>query len=55
MWKWLVVLGLGLLAVQAPAAEAPVLKTQKDKVSYGIGVDTARNLQRLGVQVDRTS
>jgi hypothetical protein len=50
--KWMVVLGVGLFAVQASAAETPLLKTQKDKISYGIGVDVARNFKRLGVDVD---
>jgi hypothetical protein len=34
------------------AGETPALKTQKDKVSYGIGVDAARNLKRQGIEVD---
>jgi FKBP-type peptidyl-prolyl cis-trans isomerase FklB len=50
--KWIVVLAVGLFAVQASAAETPLLKTQKDKISYGIGVDVARNFKRLGVDVD---
>ena len=32
---------------------APVLNTQKEKVSYAAGVDMARSLQRQGVEVDR--
>jgi FKBP-type peptidyl-prolyl cis-trans isomerase FklB len=47
-----VVLGVGLFAVQAGAAEKPPLKTQKDKISYMIGVETARNFKVLGVDVD---
>jgi FKBP-type peptidyl-prolyl cis-trans isomerase FklB len=50
--KLIVVLAVGLFAVQATAAETPMLKTQKDKISYGIGVDVARNFKRLGVDVD---
>jgi len=46
------VLGILLLAAQAMAAEAPAFKTQKEKVSYGIGVDVAKNFQRLGLDVD---
>ena len=52
MLKWVAVLGLGLLAAQVSAGETPVLKTEKDKLSYGLGVDVARSFQRLGVQVD---
>ena len=49
---WMAVLGVMLLAAQAMAADAPALKTQKEKVSYGIGVDVAINIQRLGMDID---
>jgi len=48
----IVVLGIGMVAVQAGSEEAPVLKTEKDKVSYGLGVDLARNSKRNGVEID---
>jgi len=41
-----------LLTTQAGAADAPVLKTDKDRVSYGLGVDMARNFNRLGMEFD---
>lgn len=41
-----------LLAVPVCAEEAPVLKTKKDSVSYGIGVDVARNFKHMGIDVD---
>jgi len=41
-----------LFAAQVSADEVPALKTQKDKTSYGIGVDVARNFQRLGIDLD---
>lgn len=50
--KWIVALGLGFLAAQASAEEAPVLKTQKDKMSYSIGAEAGKNFKRLGVEVD---
>jgi FKBP-type peptidyl-prolyl cis-trans isomerase len=54
--KWLVVLGVVLLTAQAGvmagAEEAPMLKTEKDKVNYGIGVSMGRNLKRQGIEVD---
>jgi len=34
------------------AEETPALKTVKQKVSYGIGVDMARNLKRQGIVLD---
>lgn len=38
-------------AKAAPKAAGP-LKTQKDKVSYSIGLDIGRNLKRQGIDVD---
>ena len=49
---WIAVLGMLLLAVQVSAEEAPVLKTQQDKVSYGIGVSMGKNLKRQGIEVN---
>jgi FKBP-type peptidyl-prolyl cis-trans isomerase len=34
------------------AQEPPALKTEKDKVNYGIGIGVARNFQRQGIEVD---
>jgi FKBP-type peptidyl-prolyl cis-trans isomerase len=50
--KWMVVLGVVLLAAQVSAEETPVLKTTKDKVSYATGVDMGRRFQRQGIEVD---
>jgi FKBP-type peptidyl-prolyl cis-trans isomerase FklB len=50
--KWMGVLGILFLAVPVCGGEPPVLNTQKDKVSYGIGVDVARNFMRLGIEFD---
>jgi FKBP-type peptidyl-prolyl cis-trans isomerase FklB len=60
--KWMVVvamsvLALGLLAAQVSAAEVAaektsVLQTEKDKVSYGIGVEVARGFQQQGIEVN---
>jgi FKBP-type peptidyl-prolyl cis-trans isomerase len=50
--KWLALLGVMLLAVPASAAEKTVLKTEKDKVNYGIGVRVGRNFQQQGMEVD---
>lgn len=52
MLKWMMVLGLGFLAVQASAEEAPVLKTQRDVQSYGIGVNIAKSFKRDEVDID---
>jgi UDP-GlcNAc:undecaprenyl-phosphate/decaprenyl-phosphate GlcNAc-1-phosphate transferase len=50
--KWMGVLGILFLAVPLCAGEPPVLKTQKEKVSYGIGVDMARNFKQQGIEFD---
>jgi FKBP-type peptidyl-prolyl cis-trans isomerase len=50
--RWMAVLGALLLAVPVNAAEEPALKTQKEKVSYGIGVDIARNFKLQGIDFD---
>ncbi len=51
-WMLVPVLVAALLVPQAGAQETPALESQKEKVSYGIGVDVARNLKRQGVDVE---
>jgi FKBP-type peptidyl-prolyl cis-trans isomerase len=48
----LAILVIGLATAQANAADAGGLKTEKDKLNYGIGVDIARNIKRQGVDVE---
>lgn len=50
--KWFAGLVILLLAFQANAEEGQGLKTEKDKVSYSLGVDVARNFKKLGIDVD---
>jgi len=50
--KWTAVLVVGLLAGQAIGEETLVLKTQKDRESYAIGVETMRNYMRQGIEVN---
>jgi FKBP-type peptidyl-prolyl cis-trans isomerase len=45
-------LAVGLLAIQASAQETATLTTQKDKVSYGIGVQVAASLKGQGIDID---
>ena len=52
LMKGITALAVALLAVLASAQDAGVLPTQKDKDSYAIGVDLARNLKRRGVQME---
>jgi FKBP-type peptidyl-prolyl cis-trans isomerase len=50
--RWLAAAALCVLTAQAGAEEAAPLTTPKEKLSYGIGADLGRNLQRLGVEID---
>src|SRR5512134_2370314 len=49
--RWIMVLGAGLLAVQASAGEPQVLQSEKERKSYAVGVDTGRNLRQLETEV----
>jgi FKBP-type peptidyl-prolyl cis-trans isomerase FklB len=50
--KWILVLGIGLLAIPAWAQDSAAPTTQKDKVSYGIGVQVAKTLKGQGIDVN---
>lgn len=50
--KWIVILSILLLAVQANAEEKTALKTQKEKLSYLIGHDIGSNLKKQSIDVD---
>ena len=49
---WITGVGVGAMTAQLSAQEASGLKTQKEQLSYAIGVDMARNLKRQGIEVD---
>ncbi|HEY5999397.1 MAG TPA: FKBP-type peptidyl-prolyl cis-trans isomerase [bacterium] len=51
-WAIALVLVGGMCALSAAAGRAADLATQKEKISYGIGVDAARNFRRLGLDLD---
>ena len=48
---WIIALSIGILAGQVYAQDA-VLKTQKDKVSYSIGMDIGTTLKKQELDVD---
>ncbi len=50
--RWIAVLAIVLLASQVHAGEDLVLKDQKDKVSYSIGVNIGNNLKRQSVDIN---
>jgi FKBP-type peptidyl-prolyl cis-trans isomerase FklB len=47
-----IVLGTLIVAGQVGAEENPVLKTQKEKVSYIIGIDIGTTFKKQGVEID---
>jgi FKBP-type peptidyl-prolyl cis-trans isomerase FklB len=50
--RLIVILGIFLWVGQAQAADDPVLKSQKDKVSYIIGLDIGKTFKNQGVDID---
>jgi FKBP-type peptidyl-prolyl cis-trans isomerase FklB len=52
--RWLLAAGVGLGMVQliVGAEEKPPFKDQKEKISYGIGMNIGNNLKRSGYDVD---
>lgn len=50
--KSIVIVGLGLLALQASAEEKMVLKTQKDQISYSVGLQSGRHFRKDNIDVD---
>jgi FKBP-type peptidyl-prolyl cis-trans isomerase len=46
------VLGVILMAAPATAGEQPVLKTDKDRVNYSIGVNFIGNIKHQGIEID---
>src|SRR5260370_18871704 len=50
--KWMLLVGLGLLTIPAGAQDSNAAETQKDKVSYGLGVGVARTLKSQGIDVN---
>ena len=51
-FRFIAVIGIVLLASQVGAQEKPVLKNQKEKVSYIIGVNIGTNFKKQAIDVD---
>ena len=49
---WMVVLAILVMAGSVIAEEPIALKSQKDKISYIIGLDIGNNLKRQGAEID---
>lgn len=50
--KLMAVMGLGLMVSQVSAGEMPVLKTQKEMMSYGVGVNIAKSFKKDDIEFD---
>ena len=50
--KWPAIVIMFFVATPTRAQEAQALQTQKEKISYGIGVDAARNFKRMELDLD---
>ena len=51
-WPASLVMVTVFVAIQSGAQEAPILKDQKDKVSYSIGVEIGKNMKRQSIDVN---
>jgi FKBP-type peptidyl-prolyl cis-trans isomerase FklB len=49
---WFVVLGLLFFVAQGNAQEGRVLKNQKEKISYSIGMEIGKNFKKQSIDVD---
>lgn len=52
IFRLIIILSLGIFVRVASAEEALVLETQKDKVSYGIGLDIGTSFKRQSLDLD---
>lgn len=50
--RWMMVLGMGLLAGVSAPQDSPALKSQKEKLSYALGMDLGSQLRKQSVEVD---
>jgi len=49
---WVAILGIGLFVCGTSAQDQPALKTQKDKISYAIGLEMGKGVKDQGFDVD---
>jgi FKBP-type peptidyl-prolyl cis-trans isomerase FklB len=50
--QWIAILGILILVSQVYGGENLVLKNQRDKVSYVIGIDIGKNLKKQSIDID---
>ncbi len=54
-FRWVAVIGIFLLASQVSAQESQKLKSEKEKISYIIGMDLGNNFKKQSVDIDPDS
>jgi FKBP-type peptidyl-prolyl cis-trans isomerase FklB len=54
-FRWIAVIGIILLTSQVSAQESQTLKSQKEKISYIIGMDLGNNFKKQAVDIDPDS
>jgi FKBP-type peptidyl-prolyl cis-trans isomerase FklB len=52
IFRWIAVVGIIFLASQVSAQESQTLKSQKEKISYIIGMDIGGNFKKQSVDID---
>lgn len=50
--RWMMALGMGLLAVVSAGQDAPALKSPKQRYSYALGMDLGNQLRMRSVELD---
>ena len=50
--RWLALCGIGLLTLQVTVGQTPSLKTDKEKLSYAMGMDLGRQLRLQSVDIE---
>jgi len=50
--RWFVALGILFFVAQGHAQEGRVLKNQKEKISYSIGMEIGKNFKKQSIDVD---
>src|SRR5437870_8152511 len=50
--RWMMALGMALVAGSAAAQDAPTLKSQKEKRSYALGMSLGNSLRKQSIELD---
>jgi len=52
LMRWTMIFAIALVSGATAAEEAPALKTQKEKISYALGMDLGNQFRKMSVEVD---